>query len=524
MAQSDNKKYKLLLINPKQKYVNFYAQTELARILRKKKFMIPLSLPLIAALTPSHFDISIVDEEMESIPDGDLPDIVGITTLASTARRTYEICDFYRSKGVPVVVGGPYVSFLPDEALQHATSVISGEAEGIWQQCLADFESGELKPLYRNSEYCSYKTSPAPRWDLVDTHNIFQLGVQVSRGCPYKCEFCVVTKMFGHKMRYRELDDVMKELESLPLRRVFFIDDNFTVNKKYIRELCERIIPLDFSWACMASIEIADDRELLDLMARAGCFNILIGFESLNPESLAETHKKHNHSATGYNEAVRKIHEAGIHITASFAVGFDNDTLDEFDNILEFTTATGLSYLNMNLLGAPPGSELFYRLEEEGRWFNIPADYRSGLFPCIHYMNVSQKDLFMKYIDTAEAAYSWKVVSEKIPLLFGNGKFLRPYGGEQLSVGIRFRFIRILFGELLFTLNKYKRRALWRTIQLMAQNKLAKDKGFSYLLSMMSYNRHIKSIRNNMAEYLGIIDKYDKGPWAEMTEQERRTG
>jgi hypothetical protein len=296
------------------------------------------------------------------------------------------------------------------------------------------------------------------------------------------------------------------------------------VNKKYIRELCERITPLGFSWACMASIEIAEDRELLDLMAGAGCFNILIGFESLNPESLAETHKKHNHSATGYTEAVRKIHEAGIHITASFAVGFDNDTLDEFDNILKFTTATGLSYLNMNLLGAPPGSELFYRLEAEGRWFNIPADYRSGLFPCIHYMNVSQKDLFLKYIDTAEAAYSWKVVSEKIPLLFGNGTFMKSYGGEQLSVGMRFRFMRILFGELFFTFNKYKRRALWRSIRLMAQNKLAKDKGFSYLLSMMSYNRHIKSIRNNMSEYLGIIDKYDKGPWAEMTEQERRAG
>lgn len=524
MALSEEKRYKLFLINPKQKYVNFYAQTELARILKKKKFMIPLSLPLIASLTPANYDIRIIDEEVEKIPGDEIPDIVGITTLASTARRSYEICDHYRAQGVPVVIGGPYASFLSDEALEHATSVVSGEAEGAWQQCLTDFENGVLKPLYRNTGFCSYTTSPAPRWDLFNTNEIFQLGVQVSRGCPYKCEFCVVTKMFGHKMRYRELEDVMLELESLPLRRIFFIDDNFTVNKKYIRALCERMKPLGFSWACMASIEIAEDRDLLDIMADSGCFNILIGFESLNPESLAETHKKHNHSARGYSDAVRKIHDAGIHITASFAVGFDNDTLAEFDNILDFTSRSGLSYINMNLLGAPPGSDLFNRLEEEGRWFNIPSDYRSGLFPCIHYMKMSQKDLFVKYIETAEAAYSWKLVSEKIPVLFGGGSFDKPYGGDQLNISMRLRFMRILAGELLFTTNKYKRRALWRTIRLMVQHKLSKDKGFSYLLSMMSYNRHLKMIRKNMAEYLDIIELYDKGPWADMVERERRTG
>ena len=275
-------KYLLFLISPAQKYVNYPAHSELAKIFGKRRLMIPLALPTIAALTPEHYDIRIFDEEIEKIPFDETPDIVGITTLAATINRAFELGDLYRKKGAKVVFGGPYASFQVEEALQHSDSVVVSEAEGKWEKCLE----------------VPYITQKPPRWDLVNLNRIFQIAIQVSRGCPFNCDFCLVSKNFGRKMRYREISNVVEELKAAPSKYFFFVDDNLTINKKYAKELMKAIIPLKISWGCMCSIDIATDDELLQLMADAGCFNILVGFESLNPDSLDASnkhHNKHNH-------------------------------------------------------------------------------------------------------------------------------------------------------------------------------------------------------------------------------------
>jgi radical SAM superfamily enzyme YgiQ (UPF0313 family) len=506
--------YSLLLISPRQKYINYPAHTELARMFGLKRFMIPLALPTIAALTPDHYRIRIFDEDVDEIPADIRPDIVGITTLASTIRRAYELADNYRSKGTKVIFGGPYASFSTDEALQHADSIVVGEAEGLWEQCLEDFEKDCLKPIYRNDICGDYKTQKPPRWDLIDKKKIFQVGIQVSRGCPYNCDFCLVSKLFGRKMRYREISNVVEEIKAAPTRYFFFVDDNLTINKKYAKELMKAITPLGISWACMASLDVANDEELLRLMAESGCFNILIGFESLNPESLDETRKHHNKNGSIYESAIKKIHAAGIHISASFVVGFDHDTLQAFDDIFDFTMKMSLPNINLHLLAAPPGTELQKRYKAEGRLFDCNPELGVGHFPTIHYMNMSQIDLFNKYMETIAKFYDFRNIRIKAEQLFMDGNFIR--AGGDIPAGLKARLSWITFREFVLTRDKEKKELFFFILKLIRTKKIAIDKGLSFLLAMLSYNRHIKDHQRNMEKYRKIVMAQDKGSFKDI--------
>jgi len=516
LPKAQDKKHLLFLINPRQKFVNYYAQTELSKMMGVKKFMIPLAIPMVAALVPEEFDIRIIDEDTDPLTDDVLPDIVGISTLASTAGRSFEIGDHYRKLGIPVIIGGPHVSFNQEEALKHCTTVVVGEAEDLWQQSLNDFSTGTLKNLYKREGFCDFKQSPVPRWDLVPRDYYFQVGVQISRGCPYECEFCLVTELFGHEMRYREIDNVVEELKKLPVRKIFFVDDNLTVKKSYVRELMRRIKPLNLSWACMASIEIANDTELLKEMKAAGCFNILIGFESLNAESLDETHKKHNRAASIFEEAIEKIHKEGIHITASFMIGFDSDTVPEFEKIYQFTQKTGLSYLNFNILGAIPGSALHARLKEEGRLYNIEPELISGLFPTMHYYEMGQVELFNHYIDTLRRMYSYESLYEKAKVLFGKGKFNELFHDGKPTAGFKAKITFYLLGQWWFTRDRYKRKLFSYLFRLIIKKEVAIDNAAAYLLSMMGYHNHIEKLHAHAETYRDIIRQYDKGAWKDM--------
>ena len=490
-------------------------------MLGKKKFMLPLSMPMIAAITPDCYDVRIIDEELEKLPAKEMPDLVGISALATTAVRAYEIGDWYRSQGVKVVIGGPYVSFMTDEARFHADSLVIGEAENLWLLCLEDFENGTLKPLYQTTEFCDFKEIPPPRWDLVNMKKVFQVGMQISRGCPYKCEFCLVTKLFGNKMRYRNIDNVVAEIKSLPIRKILFVDDNLTANKRHAHELMEAFKPLRISWGCMSSIEIAKDETLLTEMNDAGCFNILIGFESLNAGSLNETHKKQNRDAEIYEEAIRTIHSHGIHINASFVIGFDNDTLDEFDRLYEFTQRTGLSYINFNILGAPHGTELYNRLKAEGRVYDNNPDMMGGLFPCIHYYKMGQIELFDKYLTTLMRMYSFESILPKAKILFGEGHFNKPYNDGSPGLAFILNMLWKLLKEYLFIPAPGKRRLFHYIIGQIRRKKLAKDMGLSFLLSMISYNRHIGRMNRDAEQYRILIRQYDIGPWEKVPAEER---
>ena len=501
---SDNRKtYRLLLISPRQKYVGYTAQVELAKIFNKKRMMTTLALPTVAALTPSNYEIKIIDEEIEPIPESYKPDIVGITTISATATRAYELGDLYRMQGAKVVLGGPLASYRVEESLEHADSIVVGEAEINWENCLKDFEAGNLKPTYENVNKCEFKTPPVPRWDLVSTDKIFQVAVQASRGCPFNCDFCLVSALFGRKMRHRDVENVVAEIKALPSKWVFFVDDNFTINKNYSRKLLEAIKPLGISWTCQSSIDVAEDEELLQLMADSGCFNILIGFESLNPESLEETNKMHNKGAENFKQAVATIHKYGINTIASFVVGFDSDTLDEFDNIHHFTLEAGLVNVNIHTLSAVPGTQLYEKMKAEKKLADLSLDLGVGFLPNQNYKNFSRIELFEKYMESIERIYSWETLNKKAEILFGKGTFIKP--GADISFWLKLKMTGILVVEYILSRNKQK-KALYKTImKLKAKKLVSMDKGFGFLMYMLGINRHLKMHQRMMEEYRSII-------------------
>lgn len=488
-----NKKYKLLLVNPAFKYHHYGTQIELTKILGKPSFNYSLALPTVAALTPDHYDIKIIDEEINPIPYDSKPDIVGITCVFATSKSAYKIADKFKEKGIPVVMGGSYATFNPQEALEHASSVVIGEAEGVWVECLKDFEKGKLKKTYKAEKLTDFKTSPIPRWDLIDTKKINSILVQVSRGCPYECEFCLVTKMYGRKRRLRDIDDVINEIKASPVKRIFFVDDNLTFNKKYARELMKRLKPLKLTWFCQSSIELAEDIELLKEMAEAGCISLLIGFESVNQENIDEI-KKHQNVTQNYERALKNIHSAGIHVMGSFLVGFDSDNLDTFDNIFDFTLKNNLVFSVFSILSAVPGTELYDRIKKEKRLLDVDPEFCNGMFTTIKAKTMSPIVILDNYYKTIKRLLSPEIMLQKALNLLKSGGF-KNAGGASRGVGFseKIRSSIFLLKRFYFTKNK-KVKTLFKEIFNLGANKIAAWEQIAYLLlSIAGFENYIKN-------------------------------
>jgi radical SAM superfamily enzyme YgiQ (UPF0313 family) len=504
-----NPRRSLLLINPKRKLRYLWDFRELCDVMGKKTPVPPLSLPTVAALTPAHYDIRIIDEEVEAVDFFLQPDIVGITALGNTIKRAYEIADRFREKGVTVVMGGPQVSFNVETSLEHANAIVIGEAEGAWEECLADFEKGTLRPTYRNTTPCDYKKSPVPRWDLIKTDEIMAMPVQVSRGCPYKCEFCVVRNMMGRRHRYRELDDVIAEIKALPKRQLTFADDNLTADKKYAHALMDRLRPLKVSWMCQASLDLCEDEALLAKMAEAGCTSILMGIESLDEASLQEAGKYQN-KVEKFEQGIKTIHRHGIHVIGSFIVGFDSDRLEAFDKIFDFTARNAITMISLNVLTAYPGTDLYERMKRDGRISAVDTDML-GIYPTMRYKNISQTEMFRKFFATLERLYSYEVVLKKARQTLGNGHFTH-FNGADIGVIDKFRSIASLFRQYLATDNPAK-KDLYQLLFHLAREKTASVGNIvEYLLLIASFNGYLTTTAAHRAEILRKIQKGDPGP------------
>jgi hypothetical protein len=512
-------RYRLLLINPKFRFKHYAAQHELAGLMGKRKVTIPLALPLLAALTPPRYEIRIIDEETDDIPWSWRPDLVGLTSLSPTAKRVYQIADTFRQLGVPVVIGGSYATFMVDEALEHADAVVAGEAEQTWGQVLDDFERGALQRVYRAAEPIEFKRSPKPRWDLVDPSNVLNLFVQASRGCPFNCEFCLVNKMFGRHMRCREIDDVIAEIEALPIKRVFFADDNLTMRKTWAKELFRRLAPLGITWFCQSSVDVADDDELLDLMAEAGCTGIIVGFESLEPGALAEARKKQNAIAE-YDRAVQQIQSRGIHCLASFVIGFDADTLESFDHIVDFVERNHIAWPMLSLLAIAPGTDLHARMQAEGRHYGADPNLISGMFPHVHYMNMSQLDLMENYRATIVKMLDFETAGERTLRLARTGWFARPAsagipGREKLLTSVE------VLRRFLLTSNRTRRRIFLELVKLVREKVLSPDRMVLMLLNIEAGAVYLERSEHDYQRIRRRIAAVDRGPFSAQVERQK---
>lgn len=346
------------------------------------------------------------------------------------------------------------------------------------------------------------------------TSKILSLSLQATRGCPYKCEFCIVSKMFGRKVRFREIDNVIEEVAALPIRNVLFVDDNLTINKKYALELMRRLKPFGITWTCQSSLDVADDENLLKEMAEAGCRFIVLGLESVNPESIKETRKLQN-KASQYVDAIHRINRAGIQVYGSFIVGFDHDTLEEFNNICKFAIEAELVYVMISILGTHEGSDLHERMKKEGRLVQGKAMYTGGMFPVLHYQQMSQLELFDKYHETLNRLYTWQSIGERAFPLFEKGYFIREYETDQGGFFFKFRMTFQLMGIYLLSRDKSKRSAFVGIIGLIRRKKIAIESAALFLVAMEGFRCHIKYLKKYLPELRNEIKLQDKGAWKE---------
>jgi radical SAM superfamily enzyme YgiQ (UPF0313 family) len=326
-----------------------------------------LTLPVLAALTPPDIEVIVTEEEIEDVTYKSQVELVGISYMTPLAERAYEIADEYRRRGAKVVLGGIHASALPDEASRHADAVVIGEAENVWAPLIDDFRANRLKPIYQAAELPDLRNLPIPRRDLLKQGMTFSpYSIQTTRGCPFGCHFCSVTKFFGGTFRYRPVEDIVREIESADKKIWIFVDDNIVGNPAHAAHLFRALIPLKIKWVGQSVLHLAKNKELLKLAAKSGCAGLFIGFESLNELSLQSVNKGVN-KVKEYEESARKLHDHGILILASFMFGFDHDDKSVFERTVDFLIKNKLVAASLPILIPYPGTTLFQKFEEEGR-------------------------------------------------------------------------------------------------------------------------------------------------------------
>jgi len=374
---------KIVMVEPKSPDVHIFSLTPVPRL---------GTIILGTILKERGFDVTVIAEEIHPVKDKYFEGVqlVGISTTTSTANRAYKLADKLREKGIIVVMGGPHVTFLPEEAILHSDYVVLGEGENVFPELVEKLAAGEkVKPgpglVVRGEEIHHLHAPlvkdlnevPIPDFSLVKDMNRCTvrgrkiIPVQVTRGCPFDCSFCSVTEMFGRKFRHKTVERVIQEVEKYDNKKytIFFYDDNIAADKKWLKNLLNEFInrKFKFSWCSQVRIDVTKDEELLDLMARTRCGNLFIGIESLNPETLKEMKK--GQTVEEIKEGMIAFNKKKIPIHGMFIFGLDADTPETLKNTIDFAKESGISTVQFLILTPLPGTKTYNELEEEKRIF-----------------------------------------------------------------------------------------------------------------------------------------------------------
>jgi radical SAM superfamily enzyme YgiQ (UPF0313 family) len=332
-------------------------------------FVPPVTGIHLAALTSGH-DVEVFHEQVRPVPVDQAPDLLCLSFFSGFARRAYALADRYRELGVPVVAGGPHVSYWVDEALQHVDAVVVGEAETVWPQVLTDAQARRLERVYYGAP-APLAGLPTPRYDLLEKNFVVRRVIQATRGCPFSCSFCTVPDL-NPGFRVRPIADVIRDVAATRFRFfwqdkiVWFWDDNLLVKRAWAKELLHELAGLNKWWLTQASIDIVKDRELLDMMERSGCIGIFLGIESLDDADLKSVHKRQNKSSE-YREAIARLHDRGICVMAGFISGFDHQTPDTIVATADRLNAIGIDVPFLSILTPFRGTRLYEEHLSSGR-------------------------------------------------------------------------------------------------------------------------------------------------------------
>jgi len=379
-----------------------------------KYFQLPsLSLQQVAAVTPAHWQVTLVDESQDLIPDGSNFDLVGITAMTHQATRAYEIADQFRRNGVPVIMGGMHPTVMPDEALTHADAVVIGEAEPVLASLLDDFLDGRLQRIYRAPIAQDDRLEiPWPRREiLAGKRYLTTQTVQASRGCPYDCSFCTVTHYFGNRFRYRDAADILAEIRSFPRKLVIFLDDNLLGDPAKARPILEGMAEMGIRWGSQTSLRFAEDRDLLKLVARSGCIGLFVGIESVTG---AYSRLSKSSGQSQQADLMKRIRDTGIILETSLIFGFDDHDQSIFEKTLRFVEECVPSVPTFNILTPYPGTKLFRQFQQEGRLLHQDWSRYNHSEVVFRPQLMSPEQLYRGWLEARKAAYTLPSILSRV--------------------------------------------------------------------------------------------------------------
>lgn len=394
---------KILLILP---YDNVYRYRGFAK--KSIGAWAPLTLTTLAALVPPELgaQVDIIDEGVQKAGDRDKAyDVVGITCVTSSAMRAYALAEYWRKKGALVVLGGPHVTLMPEEATKYADAIVVGAAEKTWPQLLRDFKAGAAQKVYRADDAAPL-SSPIPRRDLQARFSYFPApAILANRGCRNRCHFCSIHKVYGHSNAARSIAEVIAEIKYLNAKRIILLDPSPTSDKEYARNFFEALVPLKIQWLGAATTDVVDDSELFELMVRSGCAGLLMGFESLSQASMDNSGKLFNR-VDKYKEVMEIIHAEGIAVLGCFVLGFDQDTGEDLAQMADLVADLKVDFPRYAILTPFPGTNLFARLKRQNRILTEDWSFYDGHHVVFRPKHMAPLDLQQVFYRTLQKTYS----------------------------------------------------------------------------------------------------------------------
>ncbi len=402
---------RILLINPR-------ADTFATRpmFFGKALYSPVTGLLAVAALIPENeYEIILIDENIESI-DFDLKvDMVGISAMTSYVQRGYEVADEFRKRGVPVIMGGVHVSYLPQEALKHADAVVVGEAEMIMDKILDDLKQGQLKGVYKGKVLHSMIGLPKPRQGLLKSNRYINKGfIQTSRGCHHGCTFCAEPTMYGLRFRYRPIEDLIAEIEHLQERVILLNDADFFGTPKRAIEVMKAFKGRGLQWQAAVNSRDANDERLLELAAESGCFMLSIGFESVSKTTLRNVHKCQN-NPDDYAALVEKLHKYGIMVLGLFIYGFEGDEPSVFEETLKFNIDAKFDMCGYSLLTPYPGTINWFEMMRRKQIVSFDWDKYDQSHIVFKPTGLSSDQLYQGYLDAYDGFYTASSMMKRFP-------------------------------------------------------------------------------------------------------------
>ncbi len=381
-----------------------------------KGLMIPqLALYILQGLTPPEHEVKIIEEETEDIDLDQECNLVAISCMTANAPRAYELCQEFKKRDKTVILGGVHPTILPDEALQHSDCVVVGEAEGVWKTLLTDFLNNNLKRKYHNPTPDLSKYVPKDFSKIIKKRMFSLVPIMTTRGCPYNCDFCCVTNLFGKKMRHIPVENVVRDIKESGAKNFMFLDDNIIGHPQYAKTLFEALKPLKIKWVGQASVSLlVRDSALMKLAAESGCRALFFGIESVSEEQLKSMHKAIK-EIEHLESALKKIKKMGILIHASMVFGFDNDTKEIFDETVQFLIKNKVSTVSFNILTPYPGTKVYEDMKKENRLTTTDWRYYDHNTVVFKPTNMTPYELQIGKVKARKKFYSIWSVLKRLP-------------------------------------------------------------------------------------------------------------